>query len=105
VEAWIHACTPRYVERQILTVRLSMRRFTGITDAISKNADDHVYALGLYPTVRNFVQTHKTVHCTPAMGARIATRLWSMEDVVALVDARAEAPKKRWQYKGRTKGT
>jgi hypothetical protein len=85
VEAWIHACTPRYVERQILTVRLSMRRF--------------------YPTVRNFVQTHKTVHCTPAMGARIATRLWSMEDVVALVDARAEAPKKRWQYKGRTKGT
>jgi IS1 family transposase len=88
-----------YVERQNLTMRMSMRRFTRLTNAFSKKAENHVYALALYFTFYNFVRIHKTLKCSPAMAAGISATLWSMEDVVALIDARAEAPKKRGPYK------
>ena len=91
-----------YVERQNLTMRMSMRRFTRLTNAFSKKAENHLHALALYFTFYNFVRTHKTLKCSPTMAAGISKTLWSMEDVVALIDARAEAPKARGPYK--TKG-
>lgn len=90
-----------YVERQNLTMRMSMRRFTRLTNAFSKKAQNHAHALALYFVHYNFVRIHKTLRCTPAMAAGVATRLWSMEDVVALIDAREAPPKKRGPYKPR----
>jgi IS1 family transposase len=94
-----------YVERQNLTMRMSMRRFTRLTNAFSKKAENHVYALALYFTFYNFVRIHKTLKCSPAMAAGISATLWSMEDVVALIDARAEAPKARGPYKTKARIT
>lgn len=88
-----------YVERQNLTMRMSMRRFTRLTNAFSKKVENHVHALALYFTFYNFVRMHKTLRCSPAMAAGVTDKLWSMEDVVALIDAAAEAPKKRGPYK------
>lgn len=90
-----------YVERQNLTMRMSMRRFTRLTNAFSKKVDAHVNALSLYFVFYNFTRIHKTLRMSPAMAAGIADRLWSMEDVVALIDARAPDPKKRGPYKKR----
>ena len=75
-----------YTERANLTMRMSMRRFTRLTNAFSKKLQNHEY---LYALWYNFVRIHKTLRVTPAMAAGIADRLWSMEDVVALIDARS----------------
>jgi hypothetical protein len=92
-----------HVERQNLTMRMSMRRFTRLTNAFSKRIDSHIHALSLYFVFYNFVRIHKTLRVTPAMAAGLSETLWTMEDVVALIDARAEAPKKRGPYKKRAK--
>ncbi len=90
-----------YVERQNLTMRMSMRRFTRLTNAFSKKAENHLHALALYFTFYNFVRMHKTLRCTPAVAAGVTNQLWEVKDIVALVDA-AEAPtKKRGPYKPR----
>jgi IS1 family transposase len=91
-----------HVERQNLTMRMSMRRFTRLTNAFSKRIDSHIDALSLYFVFYNFVRSHKTLKVTPAMAANLTGKLWTMEDVVALIDARAEPPKKRGPYKKRT---
>ena len=88
-----------YVERQNLMMRMSMRRFTGLTNAFSKKAENHAHMVALYTCWYNFVRMHKTLRCSPAMAAGLSKTLWSMEDVVALIDARAEAPKARGPYK------
>lgn len=90
-----------YVERQNLTMRMSMRRFTRLTNAFTKKAENHAHALALYFVWYNFARIHKTLRCSPAMAAGVSTRLWSMEDIVALIDAREAAPKKRGPYKPR----
>ena len=90
-----------YAERQNLTMRMSMRRFTRLTNVFSKKVDNHIHALALYFTFYNFVRIHKTLRVTPAMAAGVTDRLWSMEDMVALIDAAAEAPKLRGTYKPR----
>ena len=90
-----------YVERQNLTMRMSMRRFTRLTNAFSKKAESHEHAIALYFTFYNFVRMHKTLRCSPAMAAGLTGKLWSMEDIVALIDARAAAPKARGAYKPR----
>jgi IS1 family transposase len=88
-----------HVERQNLSMRMHMRRFTRLTNAFSKKLDSHIHALSLYFTFYNFVRQHKTLRMSPAMAAGIADRLWSMEDIVALIDAREGEPKKRGPYK------
>jgi IS1 family transposase len=76
-----------YTERANLTMRMSMRRFTRLTNAFSKKLQNHEYMVALYALWYNFVRIHKTLRTSPAMAAGIENRLWSMEDVVALVDA------------------
>jgi 3-methyladenine DNA glycosylase/8-oxoguanine DNA glycosylase len=90
-----------YVERQNLTMRMHMRRFTRLTNGFSKKIENHAYAVALHVTFYNFVRIHKTLRVTPAMAAGVADRLWSMEDIVALVDAREGPPRKRGPYKPR----
>ncbi len=90
-----------YVERQNLTMRMSMRRFTRLTNAFSKKAENHAHMVALYTTWYNFIRIHKTLKCSPAMAAKVSTTLWSMEDVVALIDARAAKPVRPAVYKQR----
>ena len=90
-----------YVERQNLTMRMHMRRFTRLTNGFSKKVEAHTAMVALYTTWYNFVRQHKTLRVAPAMAAGISDRLWSMEDVVALIDAAEEPAKKRGPYKPR----
>jgi len=93
-----------YVERQNLTMRMSMRRFTRLTNEFSKKLDNHIHALALYFVFYNFCRIHKTLRMSPAMAAGITDRLWSMEDIIARIDADAPAPKPRGPYKKAPKG-
>ncbi len=79
-----------------------MRRFTRLTNAFSKKAENHTHALALYFTYYNFVRMHKTLRCSPAMAAGLTAQLWSMEDLVALIDVQVEPAKKRGPYKKST---
>jgi IS1 family transposase len=90
-----------YVERQNLTMRMSMRRFTRLTNAFSKKLDNHLYALALYFVFYNFCRIHKTLRVTPAMAANVTDHLWSLEDVVAKIDEMVPAAKPRGPYKKR----
>jgi IS1 family transposase len=78
-----------YTERANLTMRMSMRRFTRLTNGFSKKLQNHEYMVALYALWYNFVRIHKTLRTSPAMAAGIEQRLWSMEDVVALMDAQS----------------
>jgi hypothetical protein len=77
-----------YAERQNLTMRMHMRRFARLTNAFSKKIENHAHTVALYALWYNFVRIHKTLRTSPAMAAGIETRLWSMEDVVRLIEAR-----------------
>lgn len=92
-----------YAERQNLTMRMHMRRFTRLTNAFSKKVENHEYAVVLHAMYYNFVRIHSKLRVTPAMAAGVADRLWEVSDIVALVEAvEAEAtPKKRGPYKKR----
>ena len=78
-----------------------MRRFTRLTNAFSKKAENHAHMVALYTCWYNFVRQHKTLRVAPAIAVGLSDKLWSMEDVVALIDARAEPPKARGPYKKR----
>lgn len=92
-----------YVERQNLTMRMHMRRFTRLTNGFSKKVENHAHAVALHFTFYNFVRMHKTLRCTPAMAAGLTDRVWSMKDIVALIEAReaAQPAKVRGPYKPR----
>ena len=92
-----------HVERQNLTMRMGMRRFTRLTNGFSKKLENHLHMLSLYFVHYNFVRVHKSLRTTPAMAAGISDALHDMEWIVGLVDARAPAPKKRGPYKPRKK--
>ena len=64
-----------------------MRRFTRLTNVFSKKFDNHCHALALYFVWYNFVKVHKTLRMSPAMAAGITDKLWSIEDIAALVEA------------------
>lgn len=94
-----------YVERQNLTMRMQMRRFTRLTNGFSKRVDGHRHMLALFNVWYNFVRIHKTLRCSLAMAARLTCRLWEMADIVALIDAAAEPQKPRGPYKPRATRT
>jgi IS1 family transposase len=87
-----------YVERQNLTMRMHMRRFTRLTNAFSKKFENHTHMVALYTVWYNFVRIHKTLKVTPAMAAGLSPLLWGMEDVAALLDAPAPRSGKRGPY-------
>jgi IS1 family transposase len=74
-----------YVERQNLSMRMGMRRFTRLTNGFSKKALNLFYAESLYFMHYNFVRIHKTLRMTPAMKAKVTDRLWDLEDIIALL--------------------
>ena len=75
-----------YVERQNLTMRMNMRRFTRLTNGFSKKVDNLTHAVALHFMYYNFVRIHKTLKVTPAMEAKVTDRLWDIEDVVNLAE-------------------
>ena len=74
-----------YVERQNLTMRMSMRRFTRLTNAFSKKIDNRVAMTALYFMYYNFGRVHQTLRVTPAMEAGVSDHVWSVEQIVALL--------------------
>jgi len=88
-----------FVERQNLTMRMSMRRFTRLTNGFSKKVDNHRHAVALYFMYYNFCRVHSTLRVTPAMEAGLVDHVWSIEKLAALLPE-PEA-KKRGPYKKR----
>jgi len=88
-----------YVERQNLTMRMGMRRYTRLTNAFSKKVENHAYQVALHFMHYNFVRIHKTLRVTPAQEAGVTDRLWTVEDIVNLLPA--PVAKKRGPYKKR----
>ena len=88
-----------FVERQNLTMRMGMRRFTRLTNAFSKKLENHLLMLSLYFVHYNFVRIHSTLKCTPAMAAGVSDTLHDMEWIVSLIDARASKPNRPATYK------
>lgn len=88
-----------YVERQNLTMRMSCRRFTRLTNAFSKKVENHAHAVALHFMYYNFGRIHKTLRVTPAMEAGVSDHVWSLEEIAALVPE--PVAKKRGPYKKR----
>jgi IS1 family transposase len=74
-----------YVERQNLTMRMSMRRFTRLTNGFSKKAENLVHAVSLYFMHYNFCRIHQTLRVTPAMAAGVTDHVWDIEDIINLL--------------------
>jgi IS1 family transposase len=91
-----------FVERQNLTMRMSMRRFTRLTNAFSKKLANHEAAIALHYMHYNFCRIHKTLRVTPAMEAGISSHVWSIEELVNILpvgEAKPRGPyKKRRQH-------
>jgi IS1 family transposase len=75
-----------YVERQNLSMRMGIRRFTRLTNAFSKKLENHIHALSIYFMHYNFVRIHQTLRVTPAMAAGVTDTLWAIDDMVRIVD-------------------
>ena len=74
-----------YVERENLTIRMTNRRFTRLTNAFSKKVENHKHACAINFFHYNFCRVHQTLRVTPAMEARIADHIWSMEEMAELI--------------------
>jgi len=74
-----------YVERQNLTMRMNMRRFTRLTNAFSKKIENLGHAVALHFMYYNFCRIHQSLRCTPAMRAKVTDRLWEIEDILDLL--------------------
>lgn len=77
-----------YIERQNLTMRMSMRRFTRLTNAFSKKVENLAHAVSLHFMYYNFGRIHQTLRITPAMEAGISDHVWTMEEIAALADSK-----------------
>lgn len=88
-----------HVERSNLSFRMHMRRFTRLTNGHSKKIENHCHMIALYTVWYNFARINSAVRMAPAMAAGLSKTLWSMADIVALIDSAAPAPAKRGPYK------
>ena len=88
-----------YVERQNLTMRMSMRRFTRLTNAFSKKLENHAYAVALHFMYCNYVRIHQTLRVTPAMEAGLSDHAWTIQELVEMGEAAMPQPGKRGPYK------
>ena len=77
----------RYIERQNLTARMTMRRYTRLTNAFSRKIENHSAAVALNYFAYNFIKIHGTLRTSPAMAAGVTNRLWEVSDLVALWEA------------------
>jgi len=75
-----------YAERQNLNLRMKNRRFTRLTNAFSKKAENHEYGVAITMMHHNFCRIHQTLRCTPAMEAGVASHVWEAKDVIALLN-------------------
>jgi IS1 family transposase len=90
-----------HVERHNLTMRMSMRRFTRLTNAFSKKLENHIHMLSLYFVHYNFCRIHKTLRVTPAMQAGLIGEVKDMDWIVGMIDSAQSKPAKRGKYKPR----
>lgn len=91
-----------YAERQNLTMRMSIRRFTRLTNAFSKKIENLTAAVSLHFMHYNFCRVHTTLKGrTPAMAAGVTDHVWTLREVIALLDATERQPRKRGPYKKR----
>jgi IS1 family transposase len=74
-----------FVERQNLTLRMQMRRFTRLTNGFSKKAENHAHAVALHYMHYNYCRVHQTLRVTPAMEAGLANHVWTMDELIALL--------------------
>ena len=75
-----------YVERQNLNMRMSMRRFTRLTNAFSKKFENHAHSVAIHFMYYNFVRIHQTTRLTPAMAAGVTDKLWEIADMVGVIE-------------------
>ena len=85
-----------FVERQNLTMRMQMRRFTRLTNAFSKKFENHTHMVALYTVWYNFIRIHKTLRVTPAMEAGLSETVWDMDALVRIMDERAPKQACSW---------
>lgn len=90
-----------YAERQNLTMRMHMRRFTRLSNAYSKKVENYAHAVALHMMFYNFVCIHKSPRVTPAMAAGVTDRLWEIADIAMLVEQAETKPGKRDLYRER----
>ena len=90
-----------YVERHNLTMRMSMRRFTRLTNGFSKKVQNHAAMVAVYAVHYNFARVHKTLRVTPAMEAGLSDHIWNLEEIVAMADGYMPKPGPRGPYKKR----
>jgi IS1 family transposase len=91
-----------YVERSNLQMRMSMRRFTRLTNAHSKKLENHACAVALHVAYYNFVRVHSTLKTTPAVAAGVADHVWTLQELIGLLGAIEDArPRERAPYKKR----
>ncbi len=87
-----------YVERQNLTMRMSMRRFTRLTNAFSKKLENLTAAVSLHFFHYNFCRVHQSLGTTPAAAAGVTDHVWTLEEVVGLLEAAERTPTTRGRY-------
>lgn len=80
-----------FVERANLTMRMGMRRFTRLTNGFSKKVENHEHAVALHFMHYNFCRIHQSLRCTPAMAAGVAKHVWSLAELIALLDSEQQA--------------
>ncbi len=75
-----------YAERQNLSMRMGTRRFTRLTNAFSKKAENHAHSVAIYFMHYNFVRIHQSLRCSPAMAAGVTVTLWELTDMVKVLE-------------------
>lgn len=89
-----------YIERQNLSMRMGMRRFTRLTNGFSKKVENHAYAVALFYMHYNFCRIHKTLRVTPAMEAGIADHVWSIEELLNVLPKPVMGPRGPYKKHG-----